>query len=164
MILKVSLYLVGMIYVQAFLLGNKGSDTDDPVAWFDKLYATKYGQDLVEHPEVLWLVFESIVFYSSIIAIVLLMAISKFREFTPLRDRVNLASYKKDKTDYLLYRVNDIHWFIILVQQIFLFIGIVTSKASFIDGALHSAGVTVNKYENLDFDILIGIRYALQAY
>lgn len=70
----------------------------------------------MDHPEVLWLVFESIVFYSSMIAIVLLMGISKFREFTPLRDRVNLASYKKDKTDYLLYRAHDIHWFMILVQ------------------------------------------------
>jgi hypothetical protein len=163
MILKVSLYLVGMIYVQAFLLGNKGADTDAPVAWFDKLYVTKYGEDLVDHPEVLWLIFESIVFYSSMIALVLLMAISyKFRQFTPIRDRVNLASYKKDKTDYLLYRVNDIHWFIILVQQIFLFIGIVTSKALFIDTVLDKdKGIAVNRLENVDFDILIGIRYAL---
>ena len=68
------------------------------------------------HPEVLWLVFEAIVFYSSMLALILLMFISKFQEFTPIRDRVNLASYKKAKTDYLLYRVNDIHWFIVLVQ------------------------------------------------
>ena len=116
MILKVCLYLVGMIYVQSFLLSNIGAADDTPIAWFDKLYSTKYGEDLVNRPHVLWLVFESVIFYSSIFAIVLLMLISRFREFTPLRDRVNLASYKKDKTDYLLYRVNDIHWFIILVQ------------------------------------------------
>ena len=70
----------------------------------------------MSHPEVLWLIFEAVVFYSSMIALILLMFISKFREFTPIRDRVNLASYKKDKTDYLLYRVNDIHWYMILVQ------------------------------------------------
>ena len=113
------------------------------------------------HPEVLWLVFEAIIFYASMGAIVLLMVISRFREFTPIRDRVNLASYKKDKTDYLLYRVNDIHWFIILVQQVCLFLAIVTSKASFIDQVLdEEEGITITKYDNLDFDILIGIRYA----
>ena len=45
----------------------------------------------------------------------LLMLISLFREFTPIRERVNLASGKKLRTDYLLYRIEDLHFFMILI-------------------------------------------------
>jgi hypothetical protein len=78
---------------------------------FDKDFA----EDLIESEEVVWLIYEVMVFYSSMFAIILLMAISRWQEFVPLRDRVNLASLKKAKTDYLLYIELDLHWFMILV-------------------------------------------------
>jgi hypothetical protein len=96
------------------------------------------------------------------LALILLMTISKFREFTPIRDRINLASYKKDKTDYILYRVEDLHWFMIIVQQVSLVIMVIISKKTFIDVLV--LGRERIWYRNLDFELLIFIRYALEIY
>ena len=112
MTLKVAAFFGTMIYVQAFLLGNTGSESD--CAWLDMVFNKSHAKELVNEYEVLLLIFEATVFYASMFALILLMAISRFQEFTPIRDRVNLSSLKKDKTDYLLYRAEDLHYFFIL--------------------------------------------------
>ena len=95
------------------MLGS--GSTDDATGFFDKLYNTEFYEELYEQPYIVWLEFDAILFYLQIFALVLLMLISSFREFTPLRDRVNLASKRKDKTDYLLYRSDDLPFYFILV-------------------------------------------------
>ena len=112
---KSALYLVVMLYVQGFLLSNAG----DGLTWLDKFKDKEWIGELNDHrPIVLWLIFETICFYASILSLVVLILISKVREFTPIRDRVNLSSYHKSKIDFLLYRFDDLHWFIVIFQQI----------------------------------------------
>lgn len=96
-------------------MSSEGAQTGTDIAWLDKLFHSEFNTEIVHHEEIIWLIYEATMFYSSMIALILLMGISKFREFNTIRDRVNLASYKKEKTDYLLYRVDDVHWFVILV-------------------------------------------------
>ena len=113
MCLKVSIYIGYMLYLQAFLLGS--GNFDDTQGFFDQLSKTEFYEELLKRPYVVWLEMDAILFYLQIGALILLMFISLFREFTPLRDRVNLASSRKDKTDFLLYRIDDLPFFMILV-------------------------------------------------
>jgi hypothetical protein len=102
--------MVVILNVQSFLLSNSG----DSLTWLDKFAHDKWATDLVGNPMVLWLVFESICFYASMASFVVLILISKVRMFNPIRDRVNLGSYHRSKIDFLLYRFDDLHWFIVL--------------------------------------------------
>jgi hypothetical protein len=110
LVTKTVIFMVVILNVQSFLLSNAG----DSLSWMDKFAHGQWAKDLVENPMILWLVFESICFYASMASFVVLILISKVRMFNPIRDRVNLGSYHRSKIDFLLYRFDDLHWFIIL--------------------------------------------------
>lgn len=125
MTIKTITFIVTIMMLQAFLLGNKGSVREDiKKSWLDKFMSDLFGIEEFDEVAkvVFWLIYQLIIFYASIISIVILMIISQFRRFNLIRDRIGLSSPRREKFDYLLYIKDDIHWFIICITQTVLLI------------------------------------------
>ena len=109
LVAKAVIFMVIILKVQSFLLSNAGSN----LTWMEKFNDQDFTQELIDHPVILWLQFEILCFYGSMLSFIVLILISKWKMFNPIRDRVNLGSYHRSKIDFLLYRFDDLHWFIV---------------------------------------------------
>ena len=67
-----------------------------------------------------WLFLSVQVFYLNVFGQILFLVISRMISFRTLRERATLGAYFRYRTDFLDYVKDDVHWFIIYVQQIFL--------------------------------------------
>ena len=68
-----------------------------------------------------WLLYEVLIFYFNIFSTMLFLFVSRFHNgFTSMRDKVGLGANLRYRVDYLSYCKEDLHWFTIFMNQLFL--------------------------------------------
>ena len=87
----------------------------------------------------------------------ILMGLSKYREFKTLKERVGLSTGKN--VDYLHYIIGDFHFFLILVTQIVLFFLMNYSNYHYISTKIEKGDDSTSIYEGLLTQIVLLIRY-----
>ena len=93
---KTITFMIVIMMLQAFLLGNEGSSKPDvKTGWLDKFLNDGFLEEKGNARVMLWLIYQLIIFYASIISIVILMMISQFRRFNLIRDRIGLSSPRR---------------------------------------------------------------------
>ena len=84
------------------------------------LYATVFVQSIITYDEcndvtdqmhvMVWLTYETVVFYLNLIGIIVFLFISTRVQFKTVRDRLGLAGDLRKKLDFLTYASDDLHW------------------------------------------------------
>jgi hypothetical protein len=96
-------------------------------------------------------------FYAGLVSIMILMGLSKYREFKTLKERVGLSTGKN--VDYLHYIIGDFHFFLILVTQIVLFFLMNYSNYHYQSVKIENGEKDVDIYEGITTQIVLLIRY-----
>ena len=99
-VLKIVLYFISIIYVQSKV------STD-----YSSRNKTVFN---------CWLLYEVAIFYFHIFAMMFFLLFSRIRSFKTLRERVGFGAKMRYKIDFLDFVQNDVHWFLIIVSQLFL--------------------------------------------
>lgn len=153
MSIKTITFIVTIMVLQAFLLGNEGSVRPElKKSWLDKFMSNLINIEAEDDVAkvIFWLIYQLIIFYASIISIVILMIISQFRRFNLIRDRIGLSSPRREKFDYLLYIKDDIHWFIICMTQMVLLIIASCAQEVYLSNMRKTGMQMRSSYANLD--------------
>ena len=99
-LIKLLVYLIAIVYVQTIVL--EIYDDDNPCHL------------------VIWLLYEVLLFYYGIFALIIFLFISRFRSFKTIRERAGHGSNLRYNKDFLSFVKDDIHWFTVIFQQLFL--------------------------------------------
>ena len=99
-VLKIVLYFISIIYVQSKV-------------------STNYSER-VKNVYNVWLLYEVAIFYFHLFAMIFFLLFSRVRSFRTLRERVGFGAKMRYKIDFLDFVQNDVHWFLIIVSQLFL--------------------------------------------
>ena len=70
---------------------------------------SEYGQN--NNHIICWLLYEVVIFYFSIFALIIFLILSRFKSFRTLRERVGYGGNMRYKIDFLDFCKDDIHWF-----------------------------------------------------
>jgi hypothetical protein len=96
-------------------------------------YAPKGGIIVQTKKEVVILI-DILLFYFSIVGLAIFLIFTRLFSFRTIKERSGFACNERYKIDFLYFVKDDIHWFLILVSQTFLFISVINVQynASFL--------------------------------
>lgn len=103
-VLKIVLYLVSIIWVQKYVIEE--FENDKFIGLGERINC--------------WLLYEVAIFYFHIFAMIFFLLFSRMKSFLTLREKIGFGARMRYKKDFLDYVQNDVHWFLIIVSQVFL--------------------------------------------
>jgi hypothetical protein len=71
-------------------------------------------------PQVVWLLYEVLIFYFNIFALFIFLVFSRCKSFRTEREKAGFGANMRYQVDFLYFASPDIHWFTIIFQQLFL--------------------------------------------
>ena len=90
--------------------------------YFDKSNPNHCDLEQSQHKhEIVWIFYQIVIFYLNIASQIIFLFSSRFVSFRTIREKAGLGGQKRNKVDFLDFVKNDIHYFIILVSEVFLF-------------------------------------------
>ncbi len=84
-------------------------------------YAPKGGIKVKSQKEVV-ILFDILLFYFTIIGLAIFLLFTRMFSIRTIKERSGFACNERHKIDFLYFVKDDIHWFLVLVSQTFLFI------------------------------------------
>lgn len=104
---KLMIYITAIVYVQTQV-----------IVQFDEQYRLNQKPD----HQFIWMLYEVLLFYFNIVALIIFLIFSRFSHFFTLRERAGYDHEKllEDSKDFLAFVQDDIHWFTLIFQQLFL--------------------------------------------
>ena len=92
--MKVLIYFTAIVYVQTVVIDN-------------------FDQEKPDH-QTIWLLYEVLLFYYNLAALLIFLIFSRFVSFQTLRERAGYGSDFRYKTDFLYFCKDDLHWFTLI--------------------------------------------------